>query len=240
MVEISVILPALNEEENIKHVLEQLSAVVKHSDLSFEILVIDGGSSDRTLEIAKENGADCIQQPGKGYADALITGFKAAKGSWICTLDCDNSHPPFVIHEMLLKRHEYDLIVASRFMKGGGSEANLFRLGLSKTLNKIFKFVLSIPVNDFSSGYRLYKRQVIRENYFSVNYDILPEILVSAYVQGYKISEVPFQYKERAYGSSNARILRFGFDFLRTLFKLRKLRFSHETREVLLPYHSKE
>src|SRR5436190_20936085 len=92
--DLSIILPVVNERENLRALIPRIRAVMERERLSFEIVVVDGGSSDGTLEVARESGARVVRERRRGYAGALETGFAQAQGEYLLTLDADLSHDP--------------------------------------------------------------------------------------------------------------------------------------------------
>lgn len=99
------------------------------------------------------------------------------------------------------------------------------RYALSRLLNSFFRVGLDVPIRDLSSGFRLYKRSVLREhNYTATDFDILQQIIMTAYAQGWHVQEVPFTYEPREHGSSHARIWRVGRACLGTFWQMWKLR----------------
>jgi dolichol-phosphate mannosyltransferase len=222
---LSVVIPALNEGANIGHVIERLKRSIVSLGISAEIIVVDGGSKDRTWEVAEKSGARCILQRNPGYASALIEGIQAAQGSYILTLDSDLSHPPELLSDLWAARTDADVIIASRFIKGGRSDAPVVRHLLSRVLNGVFSIGLSIPVRDSSSGYRLYNREALNlATYRPQNFNILQEVLVRAYTGGFKVKEIPLHYEERAAGASHVSFVRFAVSYLPTFCRLWKLR----------------
>jgi SAM-dependent methyltransferase len=162
----------------------------------------------------------------------LIEGFEAAQGEYIVTLDSDLSHPPELLKELWHTRNEADVIVGSRFAKGGRSEAPVVRHLLSKILNGVFSVGLSIPVRDISSGYRLYNREALNlEAYRPENFNILQEVLVRAYASGFSVKEIPLHYEERASGRSHVSLVKFALSYLPTFYRLWKLRNSVATAD---------
>jgi SAM-dependent methyltransferase len=132
-------------------------------------------------------------------------------------MDADLSHRPLFIRDLWSRRRLAEIVIASRYAPGGSARMAMGRLVLSRLLNIFFSRGLSLPVRDMSSGYRLYKADVIKGSTFaSRDFDILQEILVRAYAEGWRVREVPFQFEPREHGTSHARILRFGLAYLRT------------------------
>jgi glycosyltransferase involved in cell wall biosynthesis len=225
MMDLSIILPVVNERENLRALIPRIRAVMERERLSFEIVVVDGGSSDGTLEIAREAGARVVRERRRGYAGALETGFAQAQGEYVLTLDADLSHDPDFAAKLWRARTHADIVIASRYTRGGVAYASFLRRFLSRTLNLAMRRLLSLPVQDISSGFRLYRRAALADLHLeSSNFEVIEEILVKAYARGYSVLEVPFTYFPRESGQSHARLIRFGWDLVRAALKLWKLR----------------
>lgn len=221
VVDLTVVIPALNEEENLELLLPSLRKVLKrvlsNSGLDYEIILVDGVSSSKPSPVAAQNDIRVVSQVKPGYGNALLCGFDAARGEYILTMDADLSHEPGFVEHLWEARHAADVSIASRYVMGGQSDTHWLRMLLSKILNRWFAFGLSLPVTDLSSGFRLYRTRVLRTLGLDCHdFDILPEILVKAYAGGWRIQEVPFHYQPRKYGKSHARVIRFGITYLRT------------------------
>ena len=140
------------------------------------------------------------------------------------TLDADLSHDPDFVAKMWRARESGDVVIASRYARGGVAYTGAFRGFLSWLLNAFLRRVLSLPVRDLSSGYRLYRRSALEELKFkSTNFEVLEEILVRLYAKGYSVVEVPFTYFPREAGRSHVRLFRFGMDQLRSAARMWKL-----------------
>ncbi len=231
--DVSVVLPVMNECENVRALLPQLQAIFAREGLSHEILVIDGNSTDGTREVAASFGARVLPERRRGYAGALTTGLAEATGDYILTLDADMSHDPEFFTKMWRARTRADIVIASRYARGGVAYSGFFRRKLSDFLNFALRRALSIPVGDVSSGFRLYRREVAQQDLEldSQNFEIQEEILVKAYAKGFSVAEVPFVYFPRGSGRSHARVLRFGIDLFTSAVKLWKIRNSLDSAD---------
>jgi dolichol-phosphate mannosyltransferase len=223
---LSAIIPALNEADNLAVLLpvlgRQLQQLVGEQ---YEVIVVEGASTDATDEVARKLGAQVIHQIERGYGGALLAGFAAAKGDWIVTLDADLSHEPGFIADLWAARETADVLIASRYVKGGRAEMPLYRLVLSRILNVVFTLGLSLPLKDISSGFRLYRAEVVKTMpLVGRDFDVLEEILVRASVSGRQIKETPFTYKPRVTGHSHAKLARFAIAYIKTFWRLWKLR----------------
>src|SRR6266849_2560165 len=117
--DLSIILPVVNERDNLRVLIPRVSEVIRREGLDFEILVIDGGSTDGTQQTAAELGARVVAERRRGYAGALETGFAEARGDYLLTLDADQSHDPDFVVKMWRARERGDIVVASRYARGG-------------------------------------------------------------------------------------------------------------------------
>lgn len=234
----SVIVPALNEGKNIEPLIEGLKGVLGGLVPTWEIVVVDGGSTDGTVEAARRAGATVVFQSEPGYGGALKAGFETAHGDAVITMDADLSHDPAVVKDLWACRFQADILIASRYVPGGKAEMSSGRLFLSRVLNVTFAWVLALPVKDLSSGFRLYRRSALqRLPIKSRDFDVLEEILIHAYAEGFTIGEVPFHYKPRAHGRSHVKLARFAKSYLVTLIRMWQLRhsiFSADHREKAL------
>ncbi len=222
---VTVVIPTYDEGENISHLIAGIKKILERKKAFFEILVVDAGSSDDTVEKAGAAGAKVIVQTQPGYGMAVKKGFESATGQYVITMDADLSHDPEFMETMIAKRDDADIIIASRYVRGGSADMNPFRRSLSIILNRIFCWILSLPYRDISSGYRFYSRESLQKiEITSRDFDVLEEILVKAHCQGLRIIEIPFHYKPRIHGRSHARLIRFGISYCKTLSRMWKLR----------------
>ncbi len=223
--DISVILPVVNEAENLSALIPRLIALLDRERLTYEIVVVDGASSDGTRETAEALGARVFAERRRGYAGALETGIAEARGDYVLTLDADQSHDPDFIVKMWRARTRADIVVASRYALGGVAYSGFVRRFTSWLLNATLRRMLSMPVRDMSSGFRLYRREVLASiELTATNFEVLEEILVKAYASGFSIVEVPFTYFPRGAGRSHAKLFSFGWKILRGSLPLWKIR----------------
>src|SRR5919198_1174962 len=111
-VDLTVILPVLNERDNVASLLPRLSAVLGDLGCTSEVVVVDGGSQDGTADLARTLGARVLVQRTPGYGGALREGFAAARGRYIVTLDADLSHEPDFIAKLWRARDRADIVIA--------------------------------------------------------------------------------------------------------------------------------
>jgi dolichol-phosphate mannosyltransferase len=229
---LSVVIPALNEGASIGELVRRVSQEAERLQVTYEVLVVDGGSTDGTQRWAAEAGASVVRQTGRGYADALLLGLRQARGQYIVSMDADYSHDPDFLRALWAARDDAELVIASRYVAGGFAYMPRFRRWLSRILNGVSRSVLSLPVRDLSSGFRLYQRKAVaglapRARRF----DVLIEILARIRAEGWRIKEVPFHYRQRQGGRSHVGLVSFGLAYARTLVRMWALRNSLESAD---------
>lgn len=223
--ELAVVIPAWNERENLELLLPALREVLEELAVAFEIVVADAGSGDGTAEAATRRGARVVVQTERGYGGALLAGFAATTAPWIVTMDADLSHRPVFVHELWKRRHEAEVLIASRYVAGGRADMDAVRRLLSHVLNRSYAAVLALPLSDLSSGFRMYRRDAVAEvRPLARDFDFLEELLIRAHCEGWRLAEVPFHYMARGSGRSHARLLKFGWALARTLVRMWQLR----------------
>ncbi|ASJ16065.1 dolichol-P-glucose synthetase [Thermococcus chitonophagus] len=218
--DVSVILPTMNEEEAIKAVLPRIKEVLEDMGVEYEIIVVDK-SQDRTPEIAQRLGAKVIRQRSKGYGGAYLEGFKVAKGKYIVMMDPDGSYPPEDIPRLLepLMKDEADLVICTR-LKGKilpGAMPWLHRYIGNPLLTKILDVFFKTNVSDAHCGMRAFKREVLeRLNLKCRGMEFASEMIIEAVRAGLRIKEVPITYYPRI-GKSKLHSLKDGWRHLRLM-----------------------
>jgi glycosyltransferase involved in cell wall biosynthesis len=215
-VRVSVVIPTLNEAENLPHVFERLPRGLH------ELIIVDGRSSDDTLQVAIDLWPDvvAITQTGKGKGNALSCGFWAATGDVIVMLDADGSTDPQEIPRFVATLLTgADIAKGSRFLTGGGSSdiTPTRRLGnwaLSSVVNKLWK----VRYSDLCYGYNAFWRRCLPQIAPDCNgFEVETLMNIRAARSGLKVHEVPsFEYQRR-HGSSNLSACRDGIRVARTI-----------------------
>ena len=209
---ILVILPTYNEAENVTG----LTQLVLQQDERIEVLVVDDGSPDGTAERVEELRVDeprvhLIRRPGKlGLGTAYLAGFRFGLDegySLVFTMDCDFSHNPRYLSQMIEKLGDCDLVVGSRYVKGGGIENwPWYRLLLSRFANFYARTLLRLELRDCTAGFRGYRREVLEGvdpfDVRSSGYSFLEEMAWKVSRAGFSIAEVPIVFEQRQAGSS--------------------------------------
>lgn len=222
---VSVVIPAWNEAETMAKLLDGVRGALAPLARHIEIIVVVPSRDDPTTAAAEKGGARVIVQERPGYGGALREGLAESSGDYVVTMDADLSHPPATIAALFAQRDAAEVVIASRYVPGGSADMSIWREFLSRVLNAVYRRALAVPVLDMSSGFRIYQRRVLAElDLESEKYDVLEEILVKIYSLGWAVLEIPFAYQNRIAGESHANVVSFTPHFLKTLFRLWRMR----------------
>ncbi len=219
--ELTISIATRNEAETLPALIDAIRPVMASVGLSYEILIVDGRSADDTGAVAASRGCRVVQQPRKGLGDAVRCGFREARGRFVVTMDADLSHPPDLLRVLAARRTDADLILASRYVEGGGSGDIPKRRVLSRILNRVYACVLGLPYRDLSTGYRVYRKAFLDATPLEADhYDIQEEAVFRIHRRGGRILEIPMHFQPRQGGESKASVLRQGLFFAGTLLRL--------------------
>lgn len=221
MTRLSIVIPTMNEERSIGQVIDAIRGSVSDS-LSYEILIVDTNSKDRTREIALSKGARIVDEPRRGYGRAYKTGFEAASGEIIATLDADMTYPAEMIEELvnILDSENLDFISTNRFanLKPGAMSAT-HKLG-NRVLSLTARLLFRVKIKDSQSGMWVFRKNVLpRLNLTSDGMSFSEELKVEAFKKT-KAKEVPISYSPRV-GEVKLNTWRDGWNNLKFLFKKR-------------------
>jgi glycosyltransferase involved in cell wall biosynthesis len=215
---ISVIIPVFNEELTIGNIIERVKLVLRNLGLSYEIIVIDDFSTDRSREFSKRQGVKFYsfkKHMGKGCA--LRTGFAKAKGNIITTIDSDGSHRPEELPSLLnpILEDKADLVIGSRYLNQNQAAAKKLNAVGVRLFNFLIRVFTGAAVSDSQSGYRVMKSKILENmNLKSVGYEIESEMLVKTARQMFRVVEVPISFEQRTYGTSRLDPVIDGFKIL--------------------------
>jgi glycosyltransferase involved in cell wall biosynthesis len=211
--EVGVVIPTLNEEKNIEHVLFNLKNEGYHN-----ILVIDGKSKDKTAHIATRNGVKVVLQNGKGKGNAIRQGLNNGylNADAIVMMDADGSMDPKEIHRYVEALNSgADVVKGSRFMKGGYSyDMSLLRRIGNKLMLTVINLLWSAKYTDLCYGFAAFNKKAIKTlvpHLKSQNFEIETEIFLKALDLGLVVKEVPSTEFIRKNGQSNLNSFRDGF-----------------------------
>jgi glycosyltransferase involved in cell wall biosynthesis len=199
----TIIIPTKNEEGNLDSVL---TGVKNYAD---EIIVVDGHSTDRTMEIAQKNGVKFFWDNGKGKGAALRLAINRASGDILVFIDADGSHDPHDIPLLVdpVNKNEFDLVVGSR-TRGGSDELHgdfekFMRMIGSDIITLTINYRWNVRLTDSQNGFRAIRRNVaqqlsLRENIFTIE----QEMIMKCLKRGYRVCDVPTHEYKRIFGVS--------------------------------------
>ena len=199
---LSIVIPAMNEEEGIGDVLDEIPLrELEEMGYPTEVIVVDGESVDRTRDIAREKGARIIIEPRRGYGRAYKTGFEMAQGDLVATGDADTTYPFDKLPEYLrlFEREQLDFLTGNRFgrLQPGAMSAK-HKLG-NWVLSTTGRVLFLVDVKDSQSGMWIFKRSILpRLRITSDGMPMSEEIKIEAFTKpDLKCREVPIEYRVR-------------------------------------------
>tara|TARA_Y100000310_G_C20553474_1_gene749325 strand:+ start:224 stop:1159 length:936 start_codon:yes stop_codon:yes gene_type:complete len=207
--ELSIVIPAYNEEKNIQVIYNQVSSVLKKLKKTYEIIFVNDGSTDRTLfELKRLRNSDKkvkIISFTKNFkkASALAAGLKSASGKVIITMDADLQDNPSEIPNLLGKlQHKYDMVVGWKYPR----KDPLHKIIASKIFNLFVRILTRLKIHDCDCNFRAMKKEVVPHlEIYSGLYRYIPVI---AHQKGFKIGETKVKHQKRIYGRSKYSVTR--------------------------------
>ncbi|MBW4568627.1 MAG: glycosyltransferase family 2 protein [Tolypothrix carrinoi HA7290-LM1] len=221
--DVSVVVPIYNEVESIPHLLEAIASTLTASELSYEIICVDDGSSDGSADFLRREAQTrndlkaVILRRNYGQTAAMSAGFNHALGKAIVTLDADLQNDPVDIPMLLAKLEEgYDLVSGWRKNRQDGA---LKRLLPSKIANWLIRRTTSVNIHDYGCSLKAYRAELVADmNLYGELHRFLPAL---AYIEGARITEIPVRHHARRFGQSKyglSRTFRVLMDLLTILF----------------------
>lgn len=233
--ELSIILPAYKESENLSLLLPGIEKTATALTANYEVVVVDTIEPlDNTKEICKRHEKVIyLNRTGKNsYGDAVRSGISRSSGKYIIFMDADFSHTPEFIEKIFLEKENADIVVASRYIEGGDTENNFILIAMSKIINFIYSYVLKLNCRDISNSFKLYNGDQLRGIELRCkNFDIVEEIFIKLvlekkHIEQVIIKEIPFTFKKRKHGKTKRNLILFALTYFFTLIRLK--RFSYK------------
>lgn len=221
MKKLTVVIPALNEEQGIGPVLKEIP-ISKLMALGYEteIMVIDNGSKDNTRHIARQHGATVIIQPVRGYGNAYKAGFANASGDIIATGDADLTYPFEDLPEILekMEKEGLDFINTNRLKHVNPEIMTPSHIFGNRLLTLITKLLFNLPFVDSQSGMWIFRREIWEElDVRSSGMPFSQELKIEAHIRGFKCAEVSIKYRARA-GNAKLNTIRDGTKVMSHIF----------------------
>ncbi len=221
--DVSVVAPVYNEVESIPHLLDAIALTFASTELGYEIILIDDGSTDGSAQFLKEQAAirndlkSIILRRNYGQTAAMAAGFNHALGKKIVTLDADLQNDPADIPMLLAKLDEgYDMVSGWRQNR---QDKALTRLLPSKIANWLIRRVTEVRIHDYGCSLKVYRAELVADmNLYGELHRFLPAL---AYIEGARITEMPVRHHARRFGNSKyglSRTFRVMMDLLTIVF----------------------
>ena len=219
-VEISAVIPCLNEQQTLAICIEKALRGFAELGVRGEVVVADNGSTDRSVEIALQLGARVVHERRKGYGAALFRGIAESRGEVIVMADADDSYDWAAIAPLVRKVHEgYDLVMGNRFQGGiqAGAMPKLHRYLGNPVLSFISRIAFRTEIGDFHCGMRAFTRAAFeRMQLRTTGMEFATEMVANAAHQGLRITEVPVVlYPDKRNRPPHLRSFRDGWRHLR-------------------------
>jgi len=218
--DVSLVMPCLNEERTVGICVRKAQAALAALGVAGEVIVADNGSTDRSVEIARELGARVVSQPVKGYGAALRAGIEASRGRIVVLGDADDSYDWGAIEPFVRKVEEgWDLVLGNRF-KGGilpGAMPWLHRYVGNPVLSAVTRIAFGVSVGDVHCGMRAFTRSAFeRMRTATSGMEFATEMVANAAHGGLRIAEVPTRlYPDKRDRRPHLRSFRDGWRHLR-------------------------
>jgi glycosyltransferase involved in cell wall biosynthesis len=215
---VTVVLPAFNEAEVVGKTVKRIRKL--HPD--FEILVVDDGSTDSTMQAAMDAGANVWPHPyNMGNGAAVKSGLRAARGDYVVLMDADGQHDPADIARLLEKADRFDMVVGARTK---ASKTKAHRNLANAIYNRFASYVTKFKIEDLTSGFRVMRRATVEQYiYLLPNAFSYPSTITMAYLRsGRSVAYVPIETARRV-GKSKIKLVRDGTRFLLIITKIATL-----------------
>jgi glycosyltransferase involved in cell wall biosynthesis len=195
---VSIIIPAFNEERAIGTVIGEVRDLLRTHAVEPEMVVVDDGSTDATVEVARAAGARVIQhRSNRGYGAALKTGIAAATNQVIGIIDADGTYPALYLPELFAGLEHADMMVGAR--TGMNVNIPLVRRPAKALLTRLANYVTGARIPDINSGLRVFHRDVVMQ-YFPIlpdQFSFTTTITIAMHCDKYAVGYVPIDYRER-------------------------------------------
>jgi dolichol-phosphate mannosyltransferase len=222
---LSILIPVRNEEENVNIISKEI--ITKISIQSYEILFINDFSEDNTeRELIKLNTQNTktvyYNNTKKGLGGAIDLGIQKSRGDYVCIMMSDSSDTVEDLNTYynVISNYNLDAVFGSRFIKGGKTvNYPLLKMILNRMGNLLAKFLLWTDLNDFTNGFKIYKRDSLLKLYplVSESFNIFFELPLKLIIRGFKYKIIPISYYNRIVGEAKFKIDELGSKYIFTL-----------------------
>lgn len=204
---VSIILATYNERENI---LDTIGSIFEHVKDPVEVIVVDDDSADETWKLVRDLNHSRVtiirRVATRGLASAFNRGIIESRGQVVGWMDADMCMPPSMLPAMIEKLNEYDIVVGSRYAKGGKDDRATLRVISSRLINGLARLVLGFGIKDYDSGFVVLRRSVFdKVSIIPTGYGAyFMEFLYTCRKKGLTVYEMPYLFRDRAKGISKS------------------------------------
>jgi glycosyltransferase involved in cell wall biosynthesis len=220
MIAVSIVIPAYNEEETIGSVIDQVISIMEKADITYEIIVVDDGSTDDTVHIIQERAVQVVHHPfNKGYGAALKTGMRKAKYDTIAIIDADGTYPAEDLPELVSGTGEWDMVVGARV--GEDAEIPPLRKLAKWILTQLANYLVGTPIPDLNSGLRAFRKDIAMRFYHILpsGFSFTVTITLALLSNDYLVQYVPIRYYKKRRGKSKIKPIRDTLGFLQLIIR---------------------
>jgi len=216
---LTVVIPAYNEEKGIRGVVDRILAAMEEANLPFEIIVVDDGSKDQTVESLREKPVRVLQhETNRGYGAALKTGILASRYRHVAIVDADGTYEERDLPKLIGHMETHDMVVGAR--TGKGAKIPLIRRPAKWILNRLANFLTETRIPDLNSGFRIFDKRVAKKffNILPSSFSFTSTLTMAMLTNGYSIKYIQSGYKTRK-GRSKIRPIHDTMNFFSLIFR---------------------
>lgn len=228
--DLSVIIPAYNEEKNLPETLDGILAALRREGIRFELVIVNDNSQDATRQLVMERAQHDPElvlvdnPPPGGFGRAIRTGLRHFRGEAVAIMMADHSDDPADLVRCYRKLGEgYDCVFGSRFREGSTISAYPpLKLAVNRAVNTMLRFLFMTSCNDLTNAFKIYRRSAIEGlgPLQASHFNITIELSLSCVIRGYRIAELPINWYGRTWGVSKLKLRQMGRRYLATLIKI--------------------
>ncbi len=220
-IELSIVVPAYNEENSIANTIQRLQHILREMNLSHEIIIVNDGSIDQTLVLLRKiKGITVVSHPSnRGYGASLKTGLRTAKGEWIGIVDADGTYPIESIPLLWQHHSMYDMVVGAR--DPNNQHIRWTRKPGKWVLGQLANYLVGKKIPDLNSGMRIFRKELAMEFYhlYPQGFSFTITITLASMVNQYAVKYIPIHYQERQ-GKSKMNVIKDGLNFIGLIFRI--------------------
>lgn len=219
--DVSIIIPAYNEEEGIAGVVKEINEAMAPAGHNYEIIVVDDGSSDGTIEKARQTGAKVLDHVvNRGYGQSILTGMEQARYDLIATMDADSSYSAHDLVKMLPQAQKFAMVIGQR--TGREYRGRLLKYPARIAFRFLAEYISGVPIPDINSGLRIFRKSAytqLPKAHECKGFSFSTTVTLLFLAAGYNARFMPIEYRHRS-GDSKINYYRDTIRALQILFEI--------------------